>query len=336
MRVVAYLLLFGLLFSLESGAENNSVSASATDAPRLVVGKRIHDFGTVNEGAVVNYSFSIKNEGKSPLVLRDVRSDCGCTTVLPEVQELSPNSEAEIRTSFNTSGFRGKKVKTVRLFTNDPSNASVLLELRGRIRAQLNVDPPRVYIREMIQGETASKVVKVSPLKGVKVERVYSRSGFIQVQEVPETPNTWEVSLSGDLPVGTFRDQVIIQSNSKISPIVNVPVFAVVVGDLHFDPIDVSFGLVEGPLKESLSKRVRLIQRSGSGVRIEKVQSSDPRVGARITESGASGEPEIEISLESGAVGTIRATVTALTSHSDPSQKELAIKVYGILAEKGA
>jgi hypothetical protein len=53
--------------------------AQKTGAPKLVVEKADHDFGTVVEGKVVAHTFKLRNEGSADLVIKNVSPACGCT-----------------------------------------------------------------------------------------------------------------------------------------------------------------------------------------------------------------------------------------------------------------
>jgi len=38
-----------------------------------------HDFGTINEGDVVEYTYKFKNTGEAPLIIQGAQGSCGCT-----------------------------------------------------------------------------------------------------------------------------------------------------------------------------------------------------------------------------------------------------------------
>src|SRR5262245_33970340 len=56
-------------------------SASAQDGmPKLSIPSLEHSFGSVKAGTPLNYSFEVKNTGKSNLEIKTVSPSCGCTT----------------------------------------------------------------------------------------------------------------------------------------------------------------------------------------------------------------------------------------------------------------
>lgn len=63
-----FLILFAF-FAVVISAEEWSFAGS----PRLVIEEKEHDFGTVDEGTVLTYSFKVKNKGDIPLKITRVR-----------------------------------------------------------------------------------------------------------------------------------------------------------------------------------------------------------------------------------------------------------------------
>lgn len=91
-------------------------------------GESTFNYGTVNEGEVVDYVFKIKNTGNEPLVIKSAKSTCGCTVPKKPEHPIAPGEVADISVKFNTTG-KGKrdggvqkntKVVTVTANTSEP------------------------------------------------------------------------------------------------------------------------------------------------------------------------------------------------------------------------
>lgn len=94
--------------------------------PIISFDKKVHDFGTVNEGDVVETSFKVTNEGKSDLLILNAKATCGCTVPTWPKKPIKPGDTAEIKVKFNTGGKPNKQSKTVTLTTNtEKGNESV-------------------------------------------------------------------------------------------------------------------------------------------------------------------------------------------------------------------
>ncbi|MCB0360995.1 MAG: hypothetical protein KDD44_15205, partial [Bdellovibrionales bacterium] len=142
-------------------------------------------------------------------------------------------------------------------------------------------------------------------------------------------------TLSPKLPVGVFRSRIVVKTTSESNPVVTIPVFARVEGDLSLIPSDVSFGLLEAPLESPATRTVRLQNRSETPVHVLSLKSNNPALSAGVEKVSSGKVYDIEVRLKNSDVGPFRGQVTITTDHPDPDQRELVLPVYGILARKG-
>ena len=87
-------------------------------AAAITFDKREHDFGVINEGDVVETTFSFKNTGKSELIITNATAPCGCTVPSWPKEPIGVGETGEILVKFNSSGKPNKQSKTVTLTTN--------------------------------------------------------------------------------------------------------------------------------------------------------------------------------------------------------------------------
>lgn len=81
-----------------------------------------YDFGSIQQGEIVSYTFTYTNSGENDLVVYTVETDCGCTVPKYGTKPLKPNEKGEIEVQFNSSGYRGNQIKKVRMYINsEPS-----------------------------------------------------------------------------------------------------------------------------------------------------------------------------------------------------------------------
>lgn len=85
-----------------------------------------HDFGTINEGDRVDYTYKFKNEGSADLIISDAKASCGCT--IPEYTKtpVKPGDSGEIKVVFNSAGKSGLQQKTVTLTLNTETGTEML------------------------------------------------------------------------------------------------------------------------------------------------------------------------------------------------------------------
>lgn len=98
-------------------------------APKLMLGQSHFDYGTVEEGKVVEAKIAFKNEGKGVLKINDIKTSCGCTAALLSSKTLEPGQDGTMRIELDTSGREGKLTRTVTLFSNDPNDPNQTVTL---------------------------------------------------------------------------------------------------------------------------------------------------------------------------------------------------------------
>ncbi|PKL82702.1 MAG: hypothetical protein CVV24_08745 [Ignavibacteriae bacterium HGW-Ignavibacteriae-3] len=98
-------------------------------SPKLKLSKSSHDFGNVEEGKVVDVKVGFKNEGKSVLVISDVKTSCGCAAALLSSKSLQPGESGSLRIELDTANYEGKLTRSVTLYSNDSQqpNQTIIL-----------------------------------------------------------------------------------------------------------------------------------------------------------------------------------------------------------------
>jgi hypothetical protein len=139
MRKLIVCLLAVVAISFTSCKENaadkvkaeNVEAASERDAqevvyPTLDFDKKTHDFGTIDEGDVVEHTFTFTNNGKAPLVITAARGSCGCTVPTWTKEPVAPGESGEMLVKFNSRGKRNQQNKTVTVTANTESGKETL------------------------------------------------------------------------------------------------------------------------------------------------------------------------------------------------------------------
>ncbi|RZJ28972.1 MAG: DUF1573 domain-containing protein [Flavobacterium sp.] len=94
--------------------------------PAMTFSEMEHDFGNINQGDKVNYTFKFKNTGEADLQIEDAHGSCGCTIPDYPKEKIAPGESGEIKVSFNSAGKTGNQHKTVTLTTNTESGSELL------------------------------------------------------------------------------------------------------------------------------------------------------------------------------------------------------------------
>jgi hypothetical protein len=121
--------------------QDNVEKAAERDAqtivfPTISFDKTLHDFGEIENGTAVETVFSYTNSGRSPLVVTDIKSTCGCTVPQGWSKDpLMPGESSDFSVKFNGKG-ANKVSKTITLTTNTEKGREQV-----RITAFVKPDP---------------------------------------------------------------------------------------------------------------------------------------------------------------------------------------------------
>jgi len=91
------------------------------------------DFGTVDEGEVVEHTFVFTNTGDAPLIVSNATASCGCTVPTWTKEAIVPGEKGEMLVKFNTSGKQNQQMAQVIITGNTASGKETL-----RIKAFVN------------------------------------------------------------------------------------------------------------------------------------------------------------------------------------------------------
>lgn len=111
-------------------------AAELTTAPEVKYDVESFDFGDIKPSTKVEHTFNLKNVGKRDLIIRDVKSSCGCTAVSPSKNLIASNESVPLKVVFDTTGKSGRQNKTITVITNDPKNPTTILRISSNILAQ--------------------------------------------------------------------------------------------------------------------------------------------------------------------------------------------------------
>lgn len=92
-----------------------------------------HDFGKIEQGKPVTYTYEFTNTGTDPIILGNVAPSCGCTTPDWTREPVMPGKKGFVKATFN-AGAMGPFNKNVTVPSN-AENGTVSLTLKGEVIA---------------------------------------------------------------------------------------------------------------------------------------------------------------------------------------------------------
>lgn len=85
-----------------------------------------HDFGTINEGQVVEYTYAFKNTGEAPLIIQGAQGSCGCTVPAWSKEPIPAGGTGYVKAKFDSNGKPNIQNKTVTVTANTWPKQTVL------------------------------------------------------------------------------------------------------------------------------------------------------------------------------------------------------------------
>ena len=95
----------------------------------------VFDFGKVEDGEMVKFSYRFVNAGTQPLIISNVSASCGCTVPEKPEEPIKPGDTGYIKVQFNSEGRVGVTHKTVSVQSNAQPAFPELL-LKGEVLAK--------------------------------------------------------------------------------------------------------------------------------------------------------------------------------------------------------
>ena len=111
--------------------------------PKMDFEIREVDFGTHNEGDILDTIFKFTNTGEVPLVISNVKTSCGCTTPYWPKNPIKPGETEKIKVKFNTNHKTGNQVKTITIHANT-KNLTEQIKIKAYINPKSKKDKEKM------------------------------------------------------------------------------------------------------------------------------------------------------------------------------------------------
>lgn len=106
----------------DAGIIENETSAGQPEGkggePVMTFEQESFDFGTIQEGEVVEHTYSFKNTGTKALLISEVQASCGCTVPDWPREPIKPGQSSSIKIQFNSSNKQDNILKDVTVISN--------------------------------------------------------------------------------------------------------------------------------------------------------------------------------------------------------------------------
>ncbi len=136
-KIVLILLVFSLFSCVskkkETSDDKSTKSEEITGTTKIEFNEEIHDFGILESGEIVVFTFVFTNIGKHNLKINTIETDCGCIHAKYPETPIKPNETGLIEIEFDSSGMFGKQFKSIEIDANceEPKHLAIFAVVKN-------------------------------------------------------------------------------------------------------------------------------------------------------------------------------------------------------------
>jgi len=355
-------------FMIQYGPESDTrashaVNESTGPQPKVEIDKPlIHDFGTMSQQTSATHAWEIKNVGEGVLDLWQESTTCSCTVaklrakgeegeVQKKVVKIKPGDSTKIDLEWQTKNSKGEDyAQGATIGTNDPSRPSFSLTVKGKVYPPVVIFPPEMITFNGISNEEVSrtriavfsmdrpdmKIKKVSssrPASIVATAEPLSESDCVQLKV--KKGYRVDVEVKPGMPLGNFQDELVIETDHPLRPVVKVTIAGRTTGPISVLPERLRMSNVTS--KQGATQNLTLIVRGGKPTRFD-VTHKPAKVEIEIKPNATpsqKGRYLLTATVPPGtAAGHIEEEIVIKTDH--PKASELKIPVTILISNTDA
>lgn len=251
------------------------------DAGKIEIDRVIHNFGEVKPMEIVTTRFRIRNVGDSSLKVGDITTSCGCVTGEIDGNDLEPGDARWIDVS--VAAMRSRSISQHVVFSICTSGKHekrwVELSLYGNQQASLECKPESIDFGVVVASDRPKhRSMRISEVENDRFSILSVRSPAPQVSHVVTTRTRQDglrdylIRLTLDpheSPRGKQSTEVIVETTSRLTPRVVIPVGWEMPEDIVLSPRSIIFGTILP--SDSLYRCVEIHSRDDRPIEIDVI-----------------------------------------------------------------
>jgi len=135
LSIIIILTLFSCQGKKTDNAKKETQPAEQKSAgiTKFAFNEEMHNFGSLQAGEIVVYTFVVTNTGDNNLIIEDVITDCGCVHAKFPKEPIAPGKTGLIELEFDSSGLFGRQFKTIEVHANTkkPKQLAIFAEVQN-------------------------------------------------------------------------------------------------------------------------------------------------------------------------------------------------------------
>jgi len=307
--------------------------------PQIELSPAEVSFGTIDPYTLRTSDVVVKNIGDAVLSTNRVQASCACTQARFEKDEIGPGQQTTLHVELNPQDFHGNSPRIgVIMYTNDPINPVTMLKVSADIEPEFTVEPLELDFGEVPVGE--ERVLKVHARQELdeqfEVTHVTTLlAGLDALYTEVTTPDDngrrrfeIDVMVTPDARPGPLDGKLVVWTNIKRIPVINIPIKGRVVG-VEAVPSTVHFGLVE-PARGEVA---RMILRGPYPFEITETYTEMDGFSMEVVDDGPKMKHTVRIFIDKGAAPGSRHGFVNVTALANGKREFVAVPLHGLVRE---
>lgn len=121
-------------FALTSFSQEKVEKAKKSKKPAVTFKQTVIERNGITYGADETFTFEFKNTGKTPLIITNVGTSCGCTTAKKPEEPIKPGKSSSIVVKYDTKRV-GNFTKDINVTTN-AQEEPIKLQIKGSVNPE--------------------------------------------------------------------------------------------------------------------------------------------------------------------------------------------------------
>ena len=264
-------------------------AAPATNGvgPKIQFEKTQYDFGRVRSGEPVRYTYYFTNTGDQIVQIKSVQPQCGCTMAGDWTKEVEPGKSGKIPVQFNSTGYNAPVLKQVTVTCNVATQAVVVLQLKGTVYKQIDMNPPYVALTVPADGSSANATVTITNNSDEQLEISAPESNnksiiAMLVTNAPGKGFQLMIRTADPLTMGSSAAQISMKTSLTNMPVLTEQVVLNVQPPIFWAPQHIS--VQPAPLQNGVTNSITIQNNSTNTLSLSEAKVNYPGVDVQIQE----------------------------------------------------
>jgi hypothetical protein len=241
-----------------------------------------------------------------------------------------------VTVTLDTARVVGRTTKVVTIYSNDPEAPVAGVSLSGEVSTDLVLAPDPLYLGRLRRGEPTRREVLITPGRvgaSYEVTAIEHPNPALHAKLEARADGPGQrlvIELDPGIPLGRFNEQLTLQTTSPRQPIMVLPVFGSVEGDVVVLPPQVTFGIArEGTVAE---RELVIRNRGASPLAVTRISVPRDMVSYELNAVQEGREYRLTLRLREGLPpGKVEGTVEIFTDN--PDEEHLVVPLYAIVRD---